>query len=171
MKIRFEKISDHNKIEALTYQAFENHPHHEPEANPTEHMIINKLRNNGTLSLSLVAEVETGIVGHIAFSPVTIGAVLANWYGLGPVSVSPSRQGEGIGSQLIEAGIAELKKQGAGGIVLLGEPGYYGRFGFKANKNLTLPGVPSEYFLIRSLANKENILSAGEVAYDTAFDG
>ncbi|CAG37963.1 hypothetical protein DPPB99 [Desulfotalea psychrophila LSv54] len=77
-------------------------------------MIINKLRDNGTLSLSLVAEVEAGIVGHIAFSPVTIGAVSANWYGLGPVSVSPSRQREGIGSQLIEAGIAELKKTRCG---------------------------------------------------------
>lgn len=169
VKIRVEKNSDHSRIESLTYQAFENHPHHAPGASPTEHLIVNKLRENGALSLSLVAEDDAEIVGHIAFSPVTIGGEAGNWYGLGPVSVLPNRQGERIGSQLIEAGVATLQKQGAGGIVLLGEPGYYGRFGFKTNENLILPGVPAEYFLIQSLADNETPLPSGEVAYDSAF--
>ncbi len=168
MKIRTETISDHNAIEALTYQAFENHPHHALGAKPTEHLIINKLRDSGALTLSLVAEDKTGIVGHIAFSSVTIGGVSSNWYGLGPVSVTPERQGEGIGRH-ITTGMSQLKAQEAEGVVLLGEPGYYGRFGFKPHTNLTLPGVPVEYFLIQSLRDDECAVPVGEVAYHQAF--
>ncbi len=171
MKIRTETSSDCNAIETLTYQAFENHPHHAPGAKPTEHLIINKLRDNGALTLSLVAEDETGIIGHIAFSPVAIGGISSEWYGLGPVSVTPKRQGEGIGGQLIKVGMDQLKALGAEGVVLLGEPEYYGRFGFKPHTNLTLPGVPSEYFLIQPLRINESTVPVGEVAYHEAFNG
>lgn len=166
MKIRAENHSDITEIESLIYRAFVNHPHHEPGAKPTEHLIVNKLRNAKVLSLSLVCEDQTGIIGHIAFSPILINGEESVWCGLGPVSVMPERQGEGIGGALIREGLSQLKTQGIEGIVLLGEPKYYGRFGFESQPNLTLPGVPSEYFLALSLANN---IPTGEVAYHSAF--
>lgn len=169
MKIRPETMSDANAIAALTYKAFENHPHHAPGAKPTEHLIVNNLRDSGALTLSLVAEDETGIVGHIAFSPVKIAGVASNWYGLGPVSVNPEQQGKGIGGQLIKTGMEILKAQNAEGIVLLGEPEYYGRFGFKTHTNLTLADVPAEYFLIKSLRGDDAEIPVGEVTYHRAF--
>lgn len=179
MTIRTETTADHNAIETLTYRAFENHPHHAPGAKPTEHLIINKLRDAGVLTVSLVAEDDTGIIGHIALSPVAINGVTTNWYGLGPVAVTPERQGEGIGRQLIEASLTAIKSQHAAGVVLLGEPEYYGRFGFETHANLTLEGVPPEYFMIQSLcddndtttdkATADKAIPVGEVTYHVAF--
>lgn len=166
MKIRTESSSDTTEIESLTYRAFENHPHHKPGAKPTEHKIINKLRDNRALSISLIAEDETGIIGHIAFSPVHVNGEPSLWYGLGPVSVMPERQGEGIGGALIREGLSQLKALGAEGSVLLGEPEYYGRFGFEAHSNLSLPDVPAEYFLALPLANT---IPTGDVTYHAAF--
>jgi putative acetyltransferase len=168
MKIRFENAADYKAIEAITYQAFENHPHHEPGAKPSEHLIVNGLRNSGALTLSLVAENETGIVGHIAFSPVKIAGEASPWFGLGPVSVKPEYQGKGVGSQLILKGLNELASQGAQGVVLLGEPEYYARFGFKADSELTLTGVPAQYFLVKALTSSP--LPMGEVSYHQAFN-
>jgi len=169
MNIRPEIQSDAAAIEALTYQAFENHPHHAPGAKPTEHLIVNKLRASGELSLSLVAEDETGIIGQIALSPVAINGAVSNWYGLGPVSVVPTRQEQGIGGQLIKLAIKEIAAQGAEGVVLLGEPAYYTRFGFKSGSSLTLPGVPAEYFMARTLRGDETAIPVGEVTYSSAF--
>ncbi|MGF1683112.1 GNAT family N-acetyltransferase [Photobacterium minamisatsumaniensis] len=171
MNIRIQIESDNDAIETLTYSAFENHPYHAPGAKPTEHIIINKLRNAGALTLSLVAEDETGIIGHIAFSPVRIGEAESNWFGLGPVAVKPERQSEGIGSQLIKAGMDKIKAHGAEGVALLGSPEYYGRFGFKANSHLVLPGVPAEYFLVHPLCNSESTVPVGEVTFHLAFNG
>lgn len=168
MNIRAENHSDIKKIEALTYRAFENHPHHEPGAKPTEHLIVNRLRDAKALTLSLVCEDEKGIIGHIAFSPIMINDKESGWYGLGPVSVLPERQREGIGGALIREGLSQLKAKSIEGVVLLGEPKYYGRFGFESQPNLTLPGVPSKYFLALSLANG---IPTGEVAYHSAFFG
>ncbi len=168
MKIRFENEADLQAIETITYQAFENHPHHEPGAKPSEHLIVNGLRESGALTLSIVAEHETGIVGHIAFSPVKIAGESRSWFGLGPVSVKPKYQGKGIGSQLILAGLSELVSQGAEGVVLLGEPEYYTRFGFRAESKLTFPGVPAEYFLAKVLTSSP--LPEGEVSYHEAFN-
>ncbi|WP_108945753.1 GNAT family N-acetyltransferase [Shewanella halifaxensis] len=168
MKIRTETDNDVGEIAALTYQAFENHPHHEPGAKPTEHLIVERLRNQHALSLSLVAEDESGIIGHIAFSAVMINGEPCNWFGLGPVSVQPNRQNEGIGKALINQAMAIMQQQGANGVVLLGEPQYYGHFGFKADSKLTLADVPPEYFLVKRLDdNSDN----GQVTYHPAFYG
>lgn len=170
MHIRAETALDITAIETLTYCAFEGHPHHEAGAKPTEHLIINRLRDAGALALSLVAEDETGIIGHVAFSLVTIDGV-DNWYGVAPVSVNPKRQGEGIGSQLIKMGLHTLKEQGALGCVVLGEPEYYSRFGFKAHPHLTLAGIPPEFFLIQALCPGNSIIPISEVTYHCAFNG
>lgn len=161
MNIRNEIAADVAAIETLTYSAFDGHPHHAPGAKPTEHLIVNRLRESGGLALSLVAAEADRIVGHIAFSPVSVGGNAAGWYGLAPVSVLPERQGEGI---------SRLQAAGAAGIVLLGEPGYYGRFGFKACAEMTLPGVPADYFLILPTPGGKP-LPAGDVAFHPAFNG
>jgi len=168
MNIREERPSDREAIETLTCQAFENHPHHEPGAKPTEHLIINRLRESGALTLSIVAEEGGEIIGQITFSSVTINGRASDWFGLGPVSVRPEHQGKGIGGQLIRDGLARLKAQGAEGVVLLGEPEYYGRFGFKANPAISYPGVPAEYFLVLPL-HEDSAMPVAEVGYHKAF--
>lgn len=114
----------------------------------------------------LVAEIDGRLVGHIAFSAVAISDGSHGWFGLGPVAVVPEMQKRGIGSALINAGLALLRKAGANGCVLLGEPGYYARFGFKNNPYLTLADVPQEYFLALLFTADS---ARGAVAYHQAF--
>ncbi|WP_028116659.1 GNAT family N-acetyltransferase [Ferrimonas senticii] len=171
MIIRNEQATDISAIETLTYQAFLDHPHHEPGAKPTEHLIVNRLRDAGALTLSLVAEDDGRVLGHVALSPVQIAAADSNWLGLGlgPISVLPEQQGNGIGRALMEAALAQAKAMDFDGIVLLGEPELYQRFGFKAESQLTLEGVPAEYFLAQRLSDKP--LPAGAVSYHAGFYG
>ncbi|MFZ2446042.1 MAG: N-acetyltransferase [Syntrophobacteraceae bacterium] len=143
MIIRNETKADVQAIRNVTMAAFENHPH----SNRTEQFIVDALRAADALSVSLVAEMEGQVVGHIAFSPVAISDGSSNWYGLGPISVLPVFQKRGIGRSLLQEGFAALKAMGAKGCVLAGDPGFYGRFGFRNYPNLILDGVPQEYFL------------------------
>lgn len=142
INIRKEQLSDVQSISEVTVDAFLEAPH----TDHTEQFIVNALRESGALSISLVAEKEGGIVGHVALSPVTVSDGADSWYGLGPISVLPSKQGKGIGSKLMNAAIQELKSIKAKGCVLLGDPDYYYRFGFKPREGLILPDVPPEYF-------------------------
>ena len=161
--IRPETGADHEAIEAVTVAAFLNAPH----TDHNEQLIVRALRQAGALSLSLMAELEGRVVGHLCFSPVTISDGSQHWYGLGPISVSPALHGKGLGSRLMEAGLAELKRKGAAGCVVLGDPGFYGRFGFGQNLALVLHGVPPEYFMAMSFG----VASArGEVNYHPAFN-
>ncbi|AMO57507.1 hypothetical protein GZ77_14955 [Endozoicomonas montiporae] len=166
MNIRKETTEDTGAISNLIYSAFKGHPHHEPGAEPTEHLIVDQLRKQGELSLSLIMEQDGEITGHIAFSPIRINGEQSHWMGLGPVAVSPSHQGKGIGSALINEAIRQLKEQGVRGFVVLGEPEYYSRFGFTHHSGLTLNGVPPEYFMI--MPNDPEI-PTGTVSYSTAF--
>jgi predicted N-acetyltransferase YhbS len=161
--IRHEQPSDVDAIELLTEAAFRNAPH----TSHTEQFIVNELRSANQLTVSLVAVDGDAIVGHVAISPVTISSGESGWYGLGPISVSPSRQGKGIGSSLMRAALAELERLGAVGCVVLGEPAYYGRFGFKSNPGLELPGVPPEYFQAVSFGAE---IPVGRVYYHEAFE-
>lgn len=162
--IRPERPSDVADIDSVQRAAFTFHPH----SDQTEHLIVRRLRSGGRLALSLVAETREGvIVGHAAFSPVTIDAQALGWLGLGPLAVLPGSQGMGAGSALVRAGLAALAERGAAGCVVFGEPGYYGRFGFQADSPLRYPGGPSQYFLALALDGKA--LPSGEVAYDPAF--
>ena len=112
----------------------------------TEQFIVHALRAAKALTISLVAEDEGKIVGHIAFSPVTITDGSENWYGLRPVSVLLRFQGKGIGAKLIREGLLLLKDLGGQGCVLVGHPAYYPRFGFKNDSKLVYEGVPPEVF-------------------------
>ena len=142
--IRSERPTDKNAIEKITAGAFAGKPY----SNQTEHLIVNALRDAGDLSLSLVAEVNDEVVGHIGFSLVTINGKAVDWYGIGPVSVAPKYQLQGIGSKLMQEGLTQIREAGAKGCVLEGSPEYYGRFGFKNYPGLIYEGAPAaEYFM------------------------
>lgn len=163
MTIRNEQPQDIEAINRLTEAAFRN----EEYSSHTEHFIVNALRRTGQLSISLVAAEHDEILGHVAISPVSISSGVTGWYGLGPISVRPDRQGKGIGSALMWAALQQLRQQGAAGCVVLGDPAYYGRFGFKAHPGLELPDVPPEYFQALSFTGE---LPVGVVKYAAAFD-
>lgn len=114
----------------------------------TEQFIIEALRAAGALSVSLVAEVDGRVVGHIAFSPVTMSDGTEGWYGLGPVSVHPDFQRKGIGKALINEGLVRLKGLNAKGCCLAGHPEYYRQFGFVNAEGLVHEGVPPEFFFV-----------------------
>ena len=118
-------------------------------------LIIKALRAAKVLTISLVAEIDGRVVGHIAFSPVTISDGSEGWYGLGPISVLPEYQKQGIGKALINEGLAQLKTLGAKGCVLVGNPDYYKRFGFRSFPELNHEGVPNENVLALSFDGKE----------------
>lgn len=143
MIIRNEMGSDVEAIFEVTKAAFGNHPY----SNHTEQFMVNALRAANALTVSLVAEVGGKVVGHIAFSPVTISDGSQNWYGLGPISVLPGCQRQGIGKALMHEGLSLLKTLGAKGCVLVGDPHYYERFGFRNFPDLIYEGIPQEYVL------------------------
>ena len=132
----------------------------------TEQFIIQALRSAQALTLSLVAEVAGRVVGHIAFSPVTISDGAADWYGLGPISVLPEYQRRGIGTALMQEGLSRLKKLGAKGCCLVGHPHYYKRFGFENVSGLVLEGVPREVFFALSF---DGHFPKGTVMFHDAF--
>jgi putative acetyltransferase len=160
--IRPEKTIDRETIDLVTSAAFAGQPY----SNQTESRIVNGLRDAGALTVSLVAEVDGRLVGHVGFSPVTINDENQNWYGLGPVSVLPALQKRGIGSRLIEAGLAKIREIGAKGCVLEGNPVYYNRFGFKPCPTLIYADGPAEYFM--ALTFYDNV-PEGKVEYHPAF--
>jgi len=163
MRLRPEQPGDIAAIRRLTEMAFREAEH----TSHVEHFIVDALRQRDELSVSLVAEDEGDIVGHVAVSPVAIDGVVDGWFGLGPVSVAPSRQRQGIGSRLVELALQALRDRGACGCVVLGEPAYYGRFGFVAEPTLVLPGVPPAYFQCIALRGQP---ARGSVSYSSAFE-
>jgi putative acetyltransferase len=160
--LRPESDRDLAAIREVNIAAFQGHPY----SQQTEHLIVEALRAADALELSLVAESDGEVVGHIAFSAAAIGGSSTGWYLLGPVAVKPVRQGEGIGRALVEAGLDALRSRGAGGCVLVGDPAFYGRFGFTPSSSVTWPGVPPENLLCLLLSGE---MPTGEVAYHSAF--
>ncbi len=160
--IRPERPADIAVIAEITRDAFRSHPH----SDHFEHVILDALRGSGALSVSLVAEVNAQVAGHIAFSPVSVADGAQDWYGLGPMAVKPELQGQGIGRVLVQNGLAALRRLDAQGCVVVGERGFYGRFGFEENKELVLEGVPQEYFLSLAIGEKS---ARGQVTYHDAF--
>jgi len=135
--IRPEIPADVAAIEAVTIAAFLNAPH----TGHNEQFIVSELRQAGELTVSLVAVEEGVVIGHVAISPVS-------------------------SSRLMREALDVLRSKGAGGCVVLGEPGYYGRFGFHADSALVLAGVPSEYFQALRLRPSD---AHGTVVYHPAF--
>jgi putative acetyltransferase len=162
ISIREETEYDAAAIAEVTVAAFES----VEISDHTEAFIIEALRSAGALTLSLVAEMDGRIVGHIAFSPVTISDGTDNWYGLGPVSVLPMYQRRGIGKALIQEGLSRLKDLGAKGCCLVGYPRYYRRFGFENVAGLVHEGVPEEVFFALSFDGR---FPRGNVTFHEGF--
>ena len=163
MILRTETPADHRAIRALTKAAFAGADH----ASGTEHAIIDALRDADQLTLSLVIQGADGIVAHLCFSPVQIAGQSCGWFGLGPVSVAPHHQGQGLGSRLIREGLTRMaRSHGAGGCVVLGDPAFYNRFGFAPDPGLTVADAPPEYFMQITF---DAPTPKGEVTYHAAF--
>lgn len=163
IELRSESSDDIAAIEFLTAAAFL----HTQHTSHCEQFIVNALRKAGKLAISLVAEKDGALVGHVACSPVTISDGRRGWYGLGPIAAAPACQNRGIGSRLMAQSIAELQKLGAAGCVLLGDPAFYGRFGFTAQPALILADVPPEYFLVLLFRGD---IPVGAVSYHESFN-
>ncbi|MEZ2221811.1 GNAT family N-acetyltransferase [Rhizobium sp. RCC_161_2] len=141
MLIRHETPGDVDAIHDLTWAAFKPMPF----SDDTEADIIRALRAAGDLTISLVAEESSKILGHVAFSPVMINGAHNGWFGLGPISVVPERQRQGIGKALIAKGLALLNERGANGCALIGNPDIYSRVGFESDGRLTYQGLDTRY--------------------------
>ena len=144
--LRNETENDIDAITEVTIAAFQTLE----ISNHTEQLIIEALRAGQALAVSLVAETDGRVIGHIAFSPVDISDGTQDWYGLGPVSVLPVYQRQGIGKALIREGLAQLRNMHAHGCCLVGHPEYYKKFGFENVDGLGLEGVPPEVFFALS---------------------
>jgi putative acetyltransferase len=162
MIVRYEKTADEDAIGQITEEAFADAPH----SDGSEAAIIGRLRDAGGLTVSLVAEKDGVIVGHVAFSPITIDGQDQGWLGLGPVAVRPDHQGQGIGRALINKGLDEIKAKGVIGCVVLGDPNYYQRFGFVSDAGLSFEGPPPEYFMAQAWSGD---MPTGAVVYHAAF--
>jgi putative acetyltransferase len=160
--IRNEIDADIEAITEVTVAAFKTLE----ISNHTEQFIVEALRADNALAVSLIAEVDGHVVGHVAFSPVTISDGTQNWYGLGPVSVLPEHQRKGIGKSLILEGISRLKGLNAKGCCLVGHPDYYRKLGFKNVSGLVHAGVPQEVFLAMSFDGQ---IPQGTVNFHNGF--
>ncbi len=163
MLIRPETPQDAEAIFELTQAAFA------PKgfSDGTEGAIIAAMRQSGDLTLSLVAEDEGEIIGHVAFSPATISDSAGDWYGLGPISVREDCQRQGIGRKLTNEGLTRLKAGGAAGCALTGDPAIYTRFGFISN-GLRHAGTKDHCVLWQSFSGAP---ARGTVTFAPALDG
>jgi putative acetyltransferase len=127
MIIRAERPEDAATIRAVNAAAF---------PTPAEARLVDQLRADGDLILSLVAERNGEVAGHVGFSRMAVGddGMWQNAVALAPVAVLPSQQGKGIGKALIEQGLQTLKEQGETLVFVLGSQDYYGRFGFSLDE-------------------------------------
>lgn len=160
--IRDEVLEDIDAITDVTVEAFKTLD----ISSKTEQFIVLALRAAGALTISLVAEQGGRVVGHIAFSPVSISDGSPGWYGLGPVSVLPELHGKGIGSALVSGGLERLNSMGAKGCCLVGYPDYYRRFGFGNISGLGVEDVPDYAVLCLSFIDHQ---PQGTVTFHQAF--
>ncbi len=139
---------------------------------PLEADLVEGLRDDGTLEVSLVAEADGRVVGHIAFSPVSVGGNDLRGVGLAPLAVLPTHRGRGIGGRLIEAGLEVCIARGVGFVVVLGEPGIYGRFGFTRASDAGLTNVygVDDPFMVREVRPNGLRGVTGLVRFDRRFD-
>jgi putative acetyltransferase len=160
--IRAETIADIPNIDAVVRAAF---------ARPGEAELVAALRGANGLVVSAVATIGNRIVGHVAFSAVTIDDYMA--LALAPVAVEPEFQRQGIGAALIRWGLDECRRLGHGVVIVLGEPAYYGRFGFTSASQFGIDcpfPVPSEAFMVLELFPDAAAGRQGMVRYRPEFE-
>ncbi len=160
--LRTETAADQKEIQALVVAAFKQ---------KNEADLVDRLRSAGALTLSIVAERDGVIVGHVAVSPVTIvGREDAKWFGLGPIAVSPDCQRQGIGAALMHKALKETAAIGGQGMVLLGNPAYYARFGFQPSTDFGLPWEKGGGPYFQAVKLGATVTPSGTVKYHAAFD-
>ncbi len=137
-----------------------------------EARLVAALRESRKDWVSLVAECEGAVVGHVLFSPVTIDAVAADGVGMAPVAVSPAHQGRGAGKRLIEQGLAVCRKRTYPFVVVMGAPDYYRRFGFARASDRRLSNVygVDDEFMVLELTAGSLPTAGGLVRYAAEFD-
>ncbi len=164
MRVRNEVDSDAAAVHGVNFSAFDS---------PAEANLVDALRVQASAVVSLVAEVDSTVVGHIMFSPVSLsGHPGLKIMGLAPMSVAPAHQNRGIGSALVRAGLEGCKDLGFGAVVVLGHPGYYPRFGFSPSARF---GIGCEYdapdgaFMVVELQPGYLRGRSGTIKYHAAF--
>lgn len=161
--IREEISADASSIGTLTELAFRGRPY----AGGDEQDVIERLRATDALTLSLVAVDNSELVGQVTFSPAKLSDGSGPWFALGPVSIVPQRQGEGIGSSLINLGLERIAALGALGCILTGNPVYYTKFGFELSPKHTPDNEPEAFFMLKLL--QQELQPKGQFAFDQAF--
>lgn len=164
MLIRAERDTDHAAVHAVNAAAF---------PTPLEADLVDALREQAHPVISLVAERDGTILGHILFSPVTLDSRPGlPVMGLAPMAVTPEYQESGIGSALVRAGLEECRQKGFSAVVVLGHPEYYPRFGFVPAVRYGIRSeydVPDEVFMALELVPGALRDAAGTIRYHAAF--
>ncbi len=170
--LRSETAADYAAVEALVKSAFE----HAPHSDGSEHLLVARLRASAAFipALSIVAEHKGELVGYILLTSNGICSQTQchTTLALAPLAVLPSLQRQGVGTALMGKAHAVAKKLGYGSIIVLGDPAYYGRFGYLpcSNFGITLPfEAPAEYMMAKELTPDSLKEISGEVCYDPAF--
>jgi len=159
--IRPETPADHARVHEINKLAFET---------DSEALLVDGLRGEAKPLISLVAEINDEVVGHILFTAVAIGDTAASsaTMGLAPLAVHPEFQDHGVGGGLVEAGIEACQAAGCEVVVTLGHPDYYGRYGFVSAVEEGISYVGQDYdpfFMIRELIPGSLEKYQGEVKY------
>lgn len=166
IKIRKEEAHDQEAVRNLNSLAFDNGPEAE---------LVDQLRTTCKDYVAFVAIEDDAVVGHILFTPVTVDGCSAIGMGLAPMAVLPSRQREGIGSQLVQHGLEYLREGGCPFVIVLGHPEYYPRFGFQLASKYRLlsqwDGVPDDAFMALVFDNSALPTAGGIARYREEFDG
>ena len=144
--IREEEAGEESAIHAMMLRAFEGHPYSDGD----EADVIDRLRADGDLLLSLVAVEDDKILAQASYSKAMLSNGEEGWMVIGPIAVDPACQGRGIGRALIEEGEMRLKNAGAKGITVLGDPQLYAHFGFIQFTPMKLEGELGEYLQVKS---------------------
>jgi putative acetyltransferase len=166
MRIRPEEPADAMAVRAVNEAAF---------GSGVEAEIVEKLRAQSDSLVSLVAELDGVVVGHIVFSPVSIeGHRGVRMMGLGPMAVLPNHQRQGIGSKLARAGLEQCRTRGISAVVVLGHSEYYPRFGFEPASRFGITSqydVPDDVFMLVELESGSLHGVSGRAMYSDAFAG
>jgi putative acetyltransferase len=164
MRVRLETGADRAAIHAVNRAAFET---------SAEADLVDALRAKGGPVISLVAELDGSIVGHVLFSAVSLAEhPELDLMGLGPMAVLPQHQRQGVGSALVREGLVQCKRKGCQAVVVVGHPEYYPRFGFASASRYGIRceyDVPDDVFMVIELVAGTLRGASGLVCYDEAF--